>query len=120
VADSFSTPVSFNKYSGVQEWGNDVLYLWINFDTPNSEVVNEFHEDGRRVNWYGGSKMHDETNVIQKLKRVGIRASNDIDNLNGAVVLWCRRYHKEKKNFGSYVCLGRLSVRIGCMGICAV
>lgn len=104
-------PISFNKYSGIQEWGNDVLFLWVNLGAPNSEVVNVFLENGRQVTWYGGSKMHDETNSIRKLKRVGMHAAAGGANLNQAVVLWCREYDRARKAFGPYVCLGRLSVR---------
>ena len=41
--------ISFNKYSGIQEWGNAALFLWVNFGAPTSEVVNEFLDGGREV-----------------------------------------------------------------------
>jgi hypothetical protein len=34
--------VSFNKYSGVCEFQNDVIFLWVNMNTPDSEVKNDF------------------------------------------------------------------------------
>jgi hypothetical protein len=103
--------ISFNKYSGVQEWGNNVLYLWINFGAPDSQVENQFFENGRKVNWFGGSRMHDATPLICKLKYIGALAAKGVGDSNGAVVLWARQYSRQKKGFDPYVCLGRLSVR---------
>lgn len=100
--------ISFNKYCGVQEWGNDCMFLWVNLGPPKSDVVNEFLDEGRQVTWFGGSRMHNETAAICKLKRVG-SASNLLPE-NG-IVLWCRQYIPAKKTFSSYVCMGRLSVR---------
>jgi hypothetical protein len=99
-------PISFNKYSGVQPWGNNVLFLWINLNPPQSEVLNEFPSGGRQVTWYGGSRMHSGTPVIQKLIHVGKEAEA---SGSGGVVLWCRQYVAEKKTFGPYVCFGRLT-----------
>ena len=96
--------ISFNKYCGVQEWGNNVLFLWINLHAPNSDVINEFPDDGRQVTWYGGSRMHEGTPVIQRLLAVGRNRPQ-----GGGIVLWCRRYIKERKTFEPYTCLGRLS-----------
>jgi hypothetical protein len=128
VASSQSDPihsakVSFNKYSGVQAWGNNVFFLWINLGAPHSDVRNEFLHQGRQVTWYGGSRMHDATNVIVQLVRAGLRiaqttstAQNDLvdgrkEDETAAIVLWCREYDPIQKSFGAYVCLGRLSVR---------
>jgi hypothetical protein len=99
--------ISFNKYSGLQEWGNDVLYLWINLKAPNCTVINEFLEQGQCITWFGGAKMHDQTASILKLVRVGRAAEK---NSAGGVVLWCREYDPERKTFGPYLCFGRLSV----------
>jgi hypothetical protein len=98
-------PISFNKYSGVQEWGNNALFLWINLNPPQSDVLNEFPHGGRQVTWYGGSRMHSGTPAIQKLIRVGQEAEGS----GGGVVLWCRQYVAEKRTFGPYVCFGRLT-----------
>jgi hypothetical protein len=98
-------PISFNKYSGVQAWGNNVLFLWINLNPPQSEVLNEFPGGGRQVTWYGGSRMHSGTPVIQRLIEVG----NEAESSDGGVVLWCRQYLAEKRTFGPYVCFGRLT-----------
>ena len=48
----------FNKYSGVCEWRNSV-FLWVNIGGGDSgnQYVNEFSEGGRRMTWFGGSKM---------------------------------------------------------------
>jgi hypothetical protein len=40
--------ISFNKYSGVQEWKNDALFLWVNLGN-GGDVVNDFLNDGRQV-----------------------------------------------------------------------
>jgi hypothetical protein len=129
VASAQSSPVhysvSFNKYSGVQAWGNNVFFLWINLGAPRSDVRNEFLQQGRQVTWYGGSRMHDATNVIVQLVRAGLRIAQTTSTSahNGlvddgrraleetAIVLWCREYDPIQKSFGAYVCLGRLSVR---------
>ncbi len=41
--------ISFNKYSGVCEFRNDVLFLWVNIDAPDADVRNEFLNDGKQV-----------------------------------------------------------------------
>lgn len=102
--------LSFNKYSGVQEWGNRVMFLWVNLGAPNSEVINEFYQGGRQVSWFGGSRMHEGTPVIQKLKAV-VSKKNGKDSSSDGIILWCRKYIAEHKTFSPYVCLGRLSVR---------
>ena len=110
--------ISFNKYSGVQEWKNDVLFLWVNLNAPPQQcdvvVVNEFPHSGRQITWFGGSRMHDQSPVIQRLIRVGNRDHTQSWDDNGitasfGIVLWCRRFVQSKKNFSPYVCLGRLS-----------
>jgi hypothetical protein len=118
--------VSFNKYSGVQAWGNNVFFLWINLGAPHSDVRNEFLHQGRQVTWFGGSRMHDATNVIVQLVRAGLRVAKtasiaqsglvdgravEEEEETAAIVLWCREYDPIQKSFGAYVCLGRLSVR---------
>lgn len=40
--------ISFNKYSGVQEWQNDALFLWVNLGA-GGDVVNDFLNGGRQV-----------------------------------------------------------------------
>lgn len=104
VAGYSGAPISFNKYSGVQEWGNDVLFLWINLDAPVSDVTNDFPNGGRRVTWFGGSRMHEGSNAIQRLLSVARDPTT-----TGGIVLWCRRYLKERRTFEPYTCLGRLS-----------
>ena len=101
--------ISFNKYSGVQEWGNDVLFLWVNLGAPKSDVVNEFFDEGQKITWFGGSRMRDGSPVIQKLVHVGSRADVENSPFKG-VVLWCRKYLLDRRTFSAYVCLGRLSV----------
>jgi hypothetical protein len=100
-------PISFNKYSGVQEWGNDVLFLWVNLGAPASDVVNDFLDNGRQVTWFGGSRMHDDTKVIQRLVQVGTKT--DSSTSSSGIVLWCRQYNRSARGFGPYFCMGRLS-----------
>jgi len=113
--------VSFNKYSGVQEWGTMVpenanestssMYLWVNLQSTTFKLgCNEFMNEGQDITWFGGSKMHDETPVIQKLKQCAARAQKS----KGAsrIVLWCRQPTEKNGTFGPYVCMGRLSVSI--------
>jgi hypothetical protein len=135
INSSNEPPISFNKYSGVQEWGNDVLFLWINLNGPQSDVTNEFPHQGRHVTWYGGSNMHDQTKVIGQLVRVGMHvaeaktsanrneSSGDSKVHDPAIILWCRQYDSSVKAFGPYVCLGRLSVRASdccCIAVCSL
>ena len=66
--------LSFNKYSGVQEWCNDTFFLWVNLGVRNDNVIiNDFLDGGKSVTWFGGSRMHDESPVIKDLIRVGRR-----------------------------------------------
>ena len=118
--------LSFNKYSGVQEWGNDVFFLWVNLGMKNDNVViNDFPEGGKYVTWFGGSRMHDESPVIKDLIRVGYEqrkqqqrvppatsvgeSSSALPSSAGGIVLWCRLYNDGTKKFCPYICLGRLS-----------
>lgn len=101
--------LSFNKYCGVQEWNNDALFLWVNLGGNNGEYVNDFMDGGRQMTWFGGSRMHDESNVILRLLRVGQRAKDGQLPSTDGIILWCRQYCPEKRSFGPYVCLGRLA-----------
>jgi hypothetical protein len=115
---------SFNKYTGVQEWGNDAIYLWVNIGNHDkNDIVNDFPKNGRQLTWFGGSRMHDDTSVIQKLLRIGnesrINSTPDdtaanstakVKNDDGSgIVLWCRHYNPHAKTYHPYTCLGRLS-----------
>lgn len=40
--------ISFNKYSGVQDWKNDALFLWVNLGN-GGDVFNDFLDGGRQV-----------------------------------------------------------------------
>ena len=117
------TKLSFNKYSGVQEWKNCV-YLWVNLNTADSP--NDFLDNGRQITWFGGSKMHDQSPAILSLLRLGKKKSSDeckttttMTTTSGSVMssetsnvaLWCRRYTPQTKTFTPYVCFGRLGYR---------
>lgn len=95
--------LSFNKYSGVQEW-KSACFLWINLGGKGGSVENQFLDGGRKVTWFGGSRMHDNSLVIQRLLDLGTS-----DPSNPSIVLWCRTYQPAIKAFGPYVCFGRLS-----------
>jgi len=126
-----SVKLSFNKYCGVQEWKN-ALFLWVNLGTNDSP--NEFLEDARCVTWFGGSRMHDDSPVVQKLIRYGKEgmgvaikqekqkeegvisgsassAGSASTDRSSNIILWCRRYQPEEKKFSPYVCFGRLGYR---------
>lgn len=97
--------LSFNKYSGVQEW-EDCIFLWVNLGDKNNSVFNEFLNEGDQITWYGGSRMVDESiPVVSKLLEWGKQATD----ISSRIVLWCRRFDVERKAFGPYVCLGRLA-----------
>jgi len=98
--------LSFNKYSGVQEW-KDCIFLWVNLGPkgPSNSVVNEFRDDGTKITWYGGSRMVDDTPIVQRLIQWGKEATES----SSKIVLWCRQYDSIHKRFHPYVCLGRLS-----------
>jgi hypothetical protein len=117
--------VSFNKYSGVCEFQNDVVFLWVNgtfpstgaTNTPGSDVRNDFEwvggvdQEERRylqMTWFGGSRMRIDSPMIEKLIDIGTRASHgDLPDSSG-IVLWYRLYDVAKRSFGPYSCLGRL------------
>lgn len=94
------TKLSFNKYCGVQEWAN-CIFLWVNLG--NADSPNEFLGGGRQITWFGGSRMHDESPVVEKLIRYGKDATS-----RDKIILWCRMYQTETKKFSPYACLGRL------------
>jgi len=100
--------ISFNKYSGVCEWKDDVIFLWVNIDAPNAEVKNEFLNDGKMMTWYGGSRMKSDSIAIQKLLSLGRKATKNELSEKSGIILWCRVYDRVKKTFEAYGCLGRL------------
>lgn len=115
TAPSSLTTISFNKYSGIQEWKGDTIFLWINLvSTQKKNKNNEFLNNGRQVRFYGGARMHRNTRVIQHLVRITSQQAakqRDTAAIEGGVLLWCRQHCDEFAALGPYVCLGRLSVR---------
>lgn len=105
VLESDDSNISFNKYSGILEWQNDALFLWVNIA---SDSMNDFLKAGQQMTWFGGSRMHEESPVIQKLFRIVKESENSNGNGNG-IVLWCRHYNPKTKTHHPYTCLGRLS-----------
>lgn len=103
--------LSFNKYCGVQEF-NNAIFLWINLGSKDNPVVNDFLDNARRVTWFGGSRMNDDSPVIHKLINYGQQhqESNGVANKpHSDIILWCRRYLTDSKQFTPYVCFGRLT-----------
>ena len=104
--------LSFNKYCGVQEFKNAV-FLWINLGSKDNPVVNDFLNDAQQVTWFGGSRMHDESPVIHKLLKMGQqhdgKGGGGDDKPHSDIILWCRRYQADTKQFTPYVCFGRLT-----------
>jgi hypothetical protein len=61
------------------------------------------------MTWFGGSRHHDESNIIRRLLQVGNQAAKGkLPNENG-IILWCRQYNVVKRVWTPYVCLGRLA-----------
>jgi len=58
----------FSKYSGVAEWKN-CIFLWVNIG--GSGYANTFSEQGRLMTWFGGSRMHAESDVTKRLLKAG-------------------------------------------------
>jgi hypothetical protein len=96
--------LSFNKYSGVQQW-HDCIFLWVNLGTKDKAIANEFLDGGTKITWFGGSRMVDDTPVVEKLIRWGKEATDS----SSKIILWCRLFDPIRKTFHPYVCLGRLS-----------
>jgi len=94
VLASQNRHVRFSKYSGVVEWGNCV-FLWVNVPAPGvkPDYPNKFREGGRVMSWFGGSKMHSATSVVERMQRPKTE------------VMLFVRFDK-----ASYTCLGRLGV----------
>jgi len=103
--------ISFNKYSGVCEFQNDALFLWVNMNTPDADIKNDFvvDNDKAQMTWYGGSRMREESPVIQKLISIGKSAANGNLSESCGIVLWYRLYNIEQRKFEPYSCLGRLT-----------
>lgn len=102
--------LSFNKFSGVQPWKN-VIFLWINLGGPTGpdSLVNDFSHNGSRVKWFGGSKMREDSPIIQNLIRMGKESASNPPPLTSAIILWCRQYDWGTKKLLPYTCLGRLA-----------
>ena len=88
----------FNKYSGVAEWKN-AIFLWVNIGGVDYE--NQFLQGGKQITWYGGSRMHPESNVIRRLLKESRRG--DQATAPCPLVLFCRLPAEP------YVCCGRLA-----------
>ena len=101
--------LSFNKFSGICEWENDAIFLFVNINAPGADVVNEFLEGGRKMTWFGGSRMHDGTTSIQNLIRVGRKARDGKLAEDNGIVLWVRMHDPNIKGFTPYACLGRVA-----------
>ena len=103
--------ISFNKYSGVCDFKNEVLFLWVNMNTPDADIKNKFvvHNDKAQMTWYGGSRMREESPVIQKLISIGQGGKDDILPESSGIILFYRMYNLAKRVFEPYTCLGRLS-----------
>ena len=107
-----SSRLSFNKYSGVQEWKN-VVFLWINIveeNTDKNSFVNDFSRDGKQVSWYGGSRMVEDSPIIQKLIQMGKECTTSTSSACGSrIILWCRHHDPQTRKLLPYTCLGRLT-----------
>lgn len=102
MPSSFNANPRFNKYSGVAEFLN-CLYLWVNIASSAASnndsstlfrYENSFLNNGRAMQWFGGSKMSAESRLVRRL------LSTD------AVVLLFVRV-----DGGNYLSLGRVQPR---------
>mmetsp|Transcript_68243 Transcript_68243/g.138770 ORF Transcript_68243/g.138770 Transcript_68243/m.138770 type:complete len:190 (+) Transcript_68243:288-857(+) len=111
--------LSFNKFSGVQPWKN-VIFLWINIGGPTdaNSLINDFSDNGSRVAWFGGSRMTEDSSVIQDLIRMGKEALSTAlePSLSSGIILWCRQYNWKTNKFLPYTCLGRLAYESHVLG----
>eukprot|EP01041_Mallomonas_annulata_P008430 gene8430-17377_t len=83
IANNNTTP-TFSKYSGIAEWSN-TLFLWVNLGDQTSEYKNEFLDGGRKITWFGGSRMFSDSPSTLRLveKRFfKIKTTIHIDNNN--------------------------------------
>ena len=55
----------FSKYVGVAEWKN-ALFLWVNLSS-DGDYPNEFLDGGKAITWFGGSRVDEDSNVVQRL-----------------------------------------------------
>lgn len=105
---SINASVRFNKYSGVAEWKN-ALFLWVNIIHDGSgQYENSFSAGGQYMMWFGGSTMHAESRIVQRLihpcnqyplnEKKDVAAAVAADNI---VLLFVRRESE------GYACLGR-------------
>jgi hypothetical protein len=107
-ANSGTLP-KFSKYSGVAEWRNCV-FLWVNiFDPTNGGgegiYPNEFYEGGRHMSWFGGSRMTEHSEVVQRLVRAGSKDGSSVTHVvDDQIILFVRL---EGEN---YSCFGRLKI----------
>lgn len=97
---------AFNRCSGVAEWRNSI-FLWVNVPSSSSsaeEYPNEFFEDGRYMSWFGGSRMHADSAIVQRLLSAGSGKDDSKKSRGGScVVLLMVRVDTEP-----YTCLGRV------------
>jgi hypothetical protein len=106
--------LSFNKYSGVQEWKN-VFFLWVNlvpikYSDGLIRTANQFLQGGKLITWYGGSNMWEDSPIIQSLMKSG---RDKTESKSSTIVLWCRQSiitdnRRSTSVMGPYMCLGRL------------
>jgi hypothetical protein len=95
----FNVNPRFNKYAGVAEFLN-CLYLWVNISSSaasNNESYryeNSFLNNGRAMQWFGGSKMTAESRLARRLL-----------SMDAVVLLFVR------VDAGNYISLGRVRPR---------
>ena len=88
----------FSKYQGVVEWKN-CLFLWVNIGGFGG-YANKFLDDGRVITWFGGSKMHEDSDSTKRLLKTKKGGGGD------RAILFVRLAANEP-----YCCLGDLACR---------
>lgn len=92
--------ISFNKYSGIQEWVNAVA-LFVNVKGCRDKYDNAFLDGGRRMTWFAQPTQTEATPVIQRL--LASRGATSVNSLTD-VVLFAR------EEGAAYVYCGLLAV----------
>jgi hypothetical protein len=89
MSNNGATP-KFSKYSGAVEWRNCV-YLWVNLASSKpGEFINEFEDGGRFMTWYGGSRMHEDSDVVQRLVASANASVSTLSKSKNTVILFVR------------------------------
>jgi hypothetical protein len=69
----------------------------------DADYPNKFLDGGKKMTWFGGSRMHRDSAIVQRLAGLVSTGSEGVEEQDDTVMLFVR-FEKE-----SYVCLGRMA-----------